>query len=151
MGIGEQKIYGGCACKSIRYEFSGVSVIAYKCHCLDCQLASGGGAVAAIWVQADRFAIVNGEPRYREIVADSGRKIARGFCVTCGTPVLTKLSVPGIMGIFAMSLDEPNHFQPEYEIWTSRARPWDILSPSIQHFEKGFPSEVIRKHLTNKI
>ncbi len=143
----KQKIYGGCACQSIRYKFSGNSVISYKCHCLDCQRASGSGAVAAMWIQINHFIIVNGELKYREIVADSGRKIVRGFCDICGSPILAKLEAPGVIAIFAMSLDEPNYFQPEYEIWTSRARSWEIINPSIQSFEKGFPSEIIRKHL----
>ena len=141
-----QKNYGGCACKSIRYEFSGDPIIAYKCHCLDCQLASGSGAVAAIWVKAKHF-VITGELKYREIIADSGRKISRAFCVNCGSPILVKLSVPGVRGIFAMSLDDPDFFYPEYEIWTCRSRKWEILNPSIQCFKKGFPSEVIQKHL----
>lgn len=142
----KQKNYGGCACESIRYEFSGSPVISYKCHCLDCQLFSGSGAVAAIWVKARHF-LITGELKYWEIVTDSGRKISRAFCVNCGTPILARLSVPGIRAIFAMSLDTPDSFYPEYEIWTCRARKWEILNPSAQSFYKGFPSEVIQEHL----
>lgn len=146
MSIEKQKNYGGCACKLIRYEFSGKPLIAYKCHCLDCQLASGGGAVAAIWV-GTKDLVITGELKYREIIADSGRKIARAFCADCGTPVLAKLSLPKVNGIFAMSLDNPDIFYPEYEIWTCRTRKWEVLNPSSLCFEKGFPSEIIRKHL----
>lgn len=138
---------GGCACGAVRYHFTGDPVLEYKCHCLDCQLASGGGGVAVTWVPSDGFALARGEPRYREIVADSGRKIARGFCPECGTPVLVRVSVPGIVGIFATSLDEPERFRPEYEIWTSRTRAWDGLSEDVLHFEKNFPAEVVRRRL----
>jgi len=138
---------GGCACGAIRYCFTGDPVLEYKCHCLDCQLASGGGGVAAIWVLADGFTLIRGEPRYWEIIADSGRKIARGFCADCGTPVLVRISVPGIMGIFATSLDQPERFRPEYEIWTSKARSWDDLNKDIPHFEENFSVDVVRRRL----
>ncbi|MDQ7090735.1 MAG: GFA family protein [Methylococcales bacterium] len=142
----EQKNYGGCSCKLIRYQFSGQPIIAYKCHCLDCQLASGGGAVAAIWVNTNDL-VITGELNYHEVIADSGRKITRAFCGQCGTPILAKLSIPNVNGIFAMSLDNPDIFFPEYEIWTCRTRRWEILNPTSLCFDQGFPSAIIRKHL----
>jgi hypothetical protein len=144
----EQKNYGGCVCKSIRYEFSGSPIISYKCHCLDCQLASGGGAVSVIWVKAKHF-LITGELKYRETVANSGRKITRSFCVNCGTPISAKLSIPRIRGVFAMSVDTQDSFYPEYEIWTCRAKKMDVLNTTTQCFHKGFPIEVVQKHLEN--
>jgi hypothetical protein len=36
--------------------------------------------------------IVKGEARYFEVTADSGKKISRGFCQTCGTPLFSVLA-----------------------------------------------------------
>ena len=33
---------GGCACGTIRYEWSAEPVLAGNCHCRDCQRATGG-------------------------------------------------------------------------------------------------------------
>ena len=44
-----QKLSGGCACGSIRYECNTNPVLMFNCHCRDCQRASGS-AYAAILV-----------------------------------------------------------------------------------------------------
>ncbi len=35
---------GGCACRAILYECTAEPLEMFRCHCRDCQRASGGGA-----------------------------------------------------------------------------------------------------------
>jgi len=142
---------GGCACRAIRYEYDGPLLLSYKCHCLDCQAASGGGHAALSWARMGEFSFVRGRPKFHRGVGSSGKEVARGFCGTCGAPIVALLGVlPGILGILASSLDEPAAFQPRYEIWTSRARPWDVLDPALERLEGNFPAEIARRYLVGQ-
>lgn len=39
---------GGCTCGAVRYECTAESVMAFNCHCRDCQRATGGPYVPAV-------------------------------------------------------------------------------------------------------
>jgi hypothetical protein len=54
---------GGCACGAVRYECATESVMAFNCHCRDCQRATGGAYVPAVVVPRDALR-VTGEVRY---------------------------------------------------------------------------------------
>jgi hypothetical protein len=141
---------GGCACGAVRYAYRGDPILSYLCYCLDCQHASGGGSLAIFWARADRFRLLAGPVRYREGVANSGRRVARGFCCVCAAPVIAEFTIPGVLGIIASSLDEPARFQPTHAVWTSRARPWNRPEPSLVCFEENFPLEVVVERLKSR-
>jgi len=135
---------GGCACGQVRYAYVGRPVLSLKCHCLDCQAWSGAGHLAMIWAWADGFQLTAGEPRYCATTGGSGKRVHRGACPSCGCAVATTIElIPSVVGIIASSLDAPERFNPEFEIWTKRAPAWDLLDPSLQQFEAGFSREVI--------
>jgi hypothetical protein len=81
-----QKLTGGCACGSIRYEGEADPVAMFNCHCRDCQRASGSAYAAIIGVPKAEVRIV-GELRYYRLTAISGMGIERGFCPNCGSQV----------------------------------------------------------------
>jgi hypothetical protein len=127
---------GGCACGAIRYEFSGDAMFMAQCHCRDCQRASGGPFGAAIGVPQAALK-VTGQVKYHEVVADSGKKLRRGFCGTCGSPLLGRPERNPDMAVIAVgSLDDPSIFKPGMDIFTSSAQPWDQLSPATAKFPK---------------
>src|SRR5262252_1164038 len=102
-----ETIAGGCACGQIRYRTDAAPTVMLNCHCRDCQRATGGG-FAAIVVVPKASVTVEGAPRFHKVTADSGSAIERGFCASCGSPLLIKLErVPDILGLLAGSLDEP--------------------------------------------
>src|SRR2546428_526017 len=41
---------GGCTCGAVRYECTAEPVMAFNCHCRDCQRATGGAYVPAVVV-----------------------------------------------------------------------------------------------------
>jgi len=38
------------------------------------------------------------------------------------------------------SLDDPSWFNPQVDVWTSDAHPWDQMNPALPKFEKYPPS-----------
>ena len=132
-----QKLSGGCACGSIRYECNANPVLMFNCHCRDCQQASGS-AYAAIVVMPKAAVQVRGEPRYHKVVGQSGKAIERGFCPSCGSPVMVKLErLPDVLAFQAGSLDDPATFQPKADVFISSAQSWDHMDPKLQKYTHG--------------
>ncbi len=128
---------GGCACRAIRYEIRAEPIRMLKCHCRDCQRASGSAYAALMVVPKETFR-VEGEPRYFDLTGDSGMPISRGFCPQCGSPVAIMLAaVPEVVVIQAASLDDPSRFAPTYELFTSYAQPWDLPLPDTEKFPRS--------------
>ena len=127
-----EKCYaGGCACGAIRYEASAASRFQVQCHCRKCQRCTGTGHAAKLGFSGDSVAL-QGELTFHTQLADSGSQVSRGFCPTCGSPVMAKNSgVPDLRFIHAASLDDPALFKPESAVWTSAAQPWDEIDPDL--------------------
>jgi hypothetical protein len=130
-------VTGGCACGAVRYECSGDPIFSGNCYCRDCQRSSGTAMASVLGVPKAAVKIVKGEPRYFDVTADSGKKISRGFCSTCGTPLFTLLAaMPDLMGIKAGSLDDPNAFKPGMSLYTSSAPSWAPFGENLPKFPK---------------
>jgi len=138
---------GGCACGAVRYRFAGEPVVTYKCYCTHCQRAGGSGYLPIMWVASRDFELLSGELRFYYAEGDAGRKVARGFCIECGSPVHGKIQVPGIVPIIASSLDEPDRYRASMQIWTGSARPWDALDPDLKSYETQFAADEVREWL----
>jgi hypothetical protein len=66
-----------------------------------------------------------------------GGKTHRGFCPQCGSPIQAASdSAPHLVAIRTASLDDPGWFNPQVEVWTSDAQPWDQMNPASPNFEK---------------
>ena len=128
---------GGCACGAIRYRCSAEPVMAFNCHCRDCQRASGSAFASILVVPTTAFEILTGEPAYHSVVADSGHTMQRGFCAQCGSPLLIREPArPGIVLVQAGGLDDPGRHQPAADIFQARAHPWDYMNPDLP----GYPT-----------
>jgi len=142
---------GGCPCGNVRYVYEGRPVLSLKCHCLDCQAWSGAGHVAMLWAWRDGFRLTAGEPQYHGTSGGSGKLVQRGRCPSCGGAISLEIElIPKVVGLVAASLDAPERFRPEFELWTSRtsrATPWDPPDPSLRQFEAGFARDVILDRL----
>lgn len=129
---------GGCMCRAIRYKCSAEPIMMVNCHCRDCQQATGTAFAAAMLVLRDAVTIT-GDVKYYDVTGDSRSIVGRGFCPNCGSRLFSKPPILEFMGIMAGSLDDPSWFQPEADLYTASAQPWDYLNPDLPKFAK-FPS-----------
>jgi hypothetical protein len=130
---------GGCQCGAIRYEIAAEPRFAGQCQCRDCQHETGGGHASFLAFPADAVKLA-GAPRFHEVTADSGNAVRRGFCPTCGSPVVGRSSgLPGITTIPAGSLEDPSVFKPAFVVYTSRGHVWDLVDPALPSFPKMPP------------
>ena len=139
------KLTGGCACGAIRYELTEEPIFQLMCHCTDCRKASGSAFAEVLIVAADRLSMLGNEPRFYSVKAESGRTMNRGFCETCGSPIMIRRpETPQLAFIQAGSLDDPTMFKPAAEVFTSRAHA--VISPvnGAPRFDKGPPLELVR-------
>ena len=127
---------GGCNCGAIRYQIAAEPIIAFHCQCRDCQHMSGTGHSSNIGFP--RAAVkLEGKATHWEKAADSGNKVTRAFCPTCGSPVYSTDSVmPDFFIVEAASLDEPARFKPQMVIFTSSGFAWDHLDPALTRFPR---------------
>jgi hypothetical protein len=128
---------GGCLCGAVRYESSGDSVFSGNCHCRDCQRSSGSGYTPALFVPAQTVKI-QGEVKYFESLADSGKKISRGFCPKCGSQMFSKLEIlPDMLGLRAGTLDDTSQYHPRVDIYTDSAAHWDVMNSELKKFSRS--------------
>ena len=134
---------GGCLCGAVRYSSSLAPVAGGHCHCIDCRKTSGTGHGSHVVLSAEALSIT-GELRYFDAPTDSGNMVRRGFCPTCGSPIVsTNSAMPGMAFIRASSLDDPEVFQPGIVVYTRRAPSWDHVDPSLPSFEGMPPPEAM--------
>jgi hypothetical protein len=131
---------GGCACGAIRYESTAEPVMMLHCHCRDCQRSSGGPFSSFVIVPTKAFKLLQGSLRFHAWPSEAGGKTHRGFCLECGSPIVVKAdAAPQIVAIRTASLDDPSWFNPQVDVWTSDAHPWDQMNPALPKFEKYPP------------
>lgn len=115
---------GGCACRTVRYEVTAEPAISGACYCRSCQYSTGGAPSYVMMVPREAVKIT-GTPAIWWSTAESGNRVAREFCGTCGTPLWSHSSQhPDILVIRAGSLDDPSVFKPAGSIWVGSAQPW---------------------------
>jgi len=128
---------GGCACGAIRYECAAEPVMMLHCHCRDCQRASGGPFSSFVIVPRESFKLLQGSLRFYSSPSEAGGQTSRGFCADCGSPIAIKPDVvPHLIAIRTASLDDPSWFNPQADVWTADAHPWDQMNPAMAKFEK---------------
>jgi hypothetical protein len=132
-------ITGGCLCGAVRFTVSEGPIVGRVCWCKTCQkLGAGGPTVGA----AFKSVSVTGELRDYESTADSGNKMHRRFCPTCGTHLFSASeSRPHLVFIRAGALDDPELARPSSTIWTKSAPSWAMIDHSLPKID-GQPPPV---------
>jgi hypothetical protein len=105
------------------------------CHCRSCQRTSGAGHVG--WLCFSEASVkVEGETKAYTRTGGSGKQASRFACPKCLSVVYGTAEVmPGMINIYAGSLDEPARFQPKIAIFVSERPPWDDVSRGLQCFD----------------
>lgn len=131
-------ITGGCLCGQVRYEAGSDMIIAYRCHCRDCQRSSGCGHMALFALPADNVS-VTGELKFYRRISDDGNGVNLGFCPNCGSNILGKPELtPDLVAITAGSLDDPTLYKPVMDIFTESAPDWETLAAETMKFPRMF-------------
>jgi hypothetical protein len=119
---------GGCLCGTIRYRVTGEPVAATLCHCGSCRRASGGTNVAWAVFDKDKFEWLAGAPT----AYSSSPGIEWMFCDECGSLVgYRRASRPDHMDITTGTLDDPDRYPPDVEIWLEQKIGWETLHPEL--------------------
>jgi hypothetical protein len=121
-----KKYTARCACNAVTFEFDKDPDFIAVCHCQDCKRASGGEAATWFGVSEADFTLTGGELKAYSYVADSGGKLDRNFCPTCGSRLFTSNleSFPGLVFVQLGSLDQPETIAPKLEMFVKRRLPW---------------------------
>ena len=73
-------------------------------------------------------------------MADSGNRMHRRFCATCGTPLFSEAeSRPHLIFVRAGSFDDPDVARPAMTIWTQSAPQWACIDAGLPQVEQQPP------------
>lgn len=138
-----ETITGGCHCGSLRYESGAGPIAAAHCQCLNCRKISATGHASFIMLPKAAVTITGAATAYL-VEADSGNRVTRHFCPTCGTPVYsTNSGFPDAVFVTASGLDDPEVFQPMMLVYAGRGPAWDLIDPALPRFEGMPPAEAV--------
>jgi len=108
---------GGCQCGAVRFR-AGKLGRPSICHCRMCQKHFGGFFSALVTADQAHLQWTRGQPT----LFRSSKKMHRGFCSKCGTP-LTYHHAGGVelaIGAF----DHPENFEPQIQVNYQKRVPW---------------------------
>lgn len=118
------QVSGGCLCGKVRLNATGRPNRVGICHCLDCRKHHGALFFAAAIFPLDAVQ-VEGETR---------SYLGRHFCPCCGSSVFAHYEDE--IEVHLGSLDSPDQFVPDYELWTLRRESWLPLFSLARHYER---------------
>ncbi len=102
------------------------------CHCGSCRRATGGPSLAWVIFAEDKVEVIAGTLA----VYTSSPGVERGFCARCGTSLsYRRANRPGLFDVTTISLDDPEAFPPDKEIWLEQRLSWEAANPALP----GFP------------
>ena len=120
---------GGCTCRAVRYRLTSRPMFVHCCHCRWCQRETGAAFALNAMIEADRCALITGEPEIVATPTNSGRgqKIAR--CPVCRIALWSNYAGAGdaVRFVRVGTLDEPDQLPPDIHIFTASKQPWVVL------------------------
>jgi hypothetical protein len=129
---------GACLCGAVKFELSADPVFQFACHCTDCQRASGGAPTLGMAFPEPALTITQGTPKDFVSAGDTGGKVKRSFCETCGSPLFSRPDVtPGMVIVKIGALDDPSAFKPQIDMFMASARPWHQPHEGAARFDRN--------------
>src|SRR5215831_3943699 len=124
-------ITGGCLCGAVRFKSTEAPITTRMCWCRDCQYLSLGGPAVGAAFHTATFS-VEGPLKDYVSVADSGNKMHRRFCPTCGTHLFSEAEArPHLIIVRVGALDDPEIAKPAVTIWTASAPSWACFDETL--------------------
>jgi hypothetical protein len=117
------RLSGGCACGSVRYELGSAPYDAGWCHCRTCQLNSGAPAMVFASVKSGDLVFTQGREKVKSFRSSHfGHRI---FCGECGTPIAMEVDhQPETIDFSLATLDDPEALEPGFHIFYSSRIDW---------------------------
>ena len=118
---------GGCACGAVRYRLNAAPLLAFVCHCRDCQTRTGSAFSLTLVIRGADFRHDGPvEPLRRK--TRSGREVKDGHCARCRAPVFARaLLAPDFMSLRAGTLEDASWVAPIVQTFVDRAIPWAVI------------------------
>jgi hypothetical protein len=134
-----KKITGGCLCRQVRFEIAAAPIAMRLCWCRDCQYFAAGNATVNVVFPSGALQVQGALTDYVSI-ADSGSRMHRRFCPSCGTPVFSESeSRPHLVIVRNGALDETGLLNPSATIWTDSAPDWAWIDETHPRFPSQPP------------
>ncbi|WP_370878678.1 GFA family protein [Phyllobacterium ifriqiyense] len=119
-------LHGGCLCGRVRYRVAAIERT-HLCHCDMCRRATGSAFAVLSWVKADNLHWVSAQPKQRR----SSPLATRGFCFSCGTPLILIYDKSDEVALYGGTLDEPELAVPAYNYNNQARLPWVTCGATI--------------------
>jgi len=139
---------GGCLCGSIRYQILEGPLLAYACHCTDCQTATGAAFALCLTTPVSSIKVTEGQPSTRSIVLEGSREWNFALCTNCATHLWSvNKKRPGVISVNSGTLDDASWVYPVAHIWVASALDWVPISDEALKYpgKPGDPQEMIRR------
>jgi len=118
---------GGCLCGAVRYRLTAAPLLAYVCHCHDCQTRTGS-AFSLTLVVRSADVVVSGAAEIARRTTRSGRQVEDSVCPNCRVPLLSRAPVaPDYMSVRVGTLDEAGWVRPVAQTFVESAIPWAVI------------------------
>ena len=130
-------IEGRCLCGRVHYVADAEPAFIGVCHCTDCQKFSGSAFATVVAVSAAALTVTGTLKTFTK-PGDSGKPVHRRFCPDCGSSLMDEAeALPGIVMIYAGTLDDRSWLQPRSQIYCDSAQPWVHLGGEMKRFAKA--------------
>lgn len=128
---------GGCLCGAVRFRITAAPLVAYYCHCKNCQKRSGAPVSAAASFAAEAVTFTAGKPK---TIASNSPGLVRLLCGACGSILgLRPRENAALVSIRLGCLDQPARVAPTLHIHTSSQVPWFEIADNLPRYRDSAP------------
>jgi len=141
----ELLLEGGCACRHIRYQATGVPLIVHCCHCKWCQRESGSAFIINALYSAEHVTHLGAGPDTIVTPSQSGKGQVIARCPKCHVAVWSNYGGGGPLVRFIRvgTLDDPHRLVPDVHIYTGSKVPWVELPAGVSSFTEFYDSRKV--------
>ncbi|HYP70400.1 MAG TPA: GFA family protein [Variovorax sp.] len=122
---------GGCTCGQVRYRLASRPLFVNCCHCRWCQRETGSAFAINAMIEAERVALLAGEPELVNTPSLSGKGQKIWRCPTCKVALWSNYAGSGeaVRFVRVGTLDNPDLLPPDIHIFTESKQQWVLLPP----------------------
>lgn len=114
-----------CSCGELEIEVNGEPKVVVACSCSNCQKRTGSAFVVSAYFSNDNVIAMNGEYKIFTSTGDSGGKIERRFCPSCGSTVFWEAGfIPQSIGVAVGCFSDPKFPPPIAAAWCESKHDW---------------------------